>query len=136
MLVRRFPDLPVYVHERGAPHLVDPSKLLASAKRVYGDEMDTLWGEFAAVPEAQHPRADGRRAVRGLPRRVHARPRRAPRHLPARGDAATRTSATWRGIRIPPHAHTYAPTPPPDIDIPAWLESLELVAGSIRRRSA
>ena len=50
----------MYVHERGAPHLVDPSKLLASAKRVYGDEMDSLWGEFAAVPERNITRAEGR----------------------------------------------------------------------------
>src|SRR5919199_4091975 len=44
-LVERWPELPVYVHERGARHLADPSKLLASAERLYGDEMERLWGE-------------------------------------------------------------------------------------------
>ena len=49
-LVARHPQLTVYVHERGAPHLIDPSKLLASAQRLYGADMDRLWGEFALVP--------------------------------------------------------------------------------------
>jgi glyoxylase-like metal-dependent hydrolase (beta-lactamase superfamily II) len=50
-LVRRWPELEVYVHERGAPHLIDPSKLLASAERLYGDQMERLWGEIVPVPE-------------------------------------------------------------------------------------
>ena len=49
-LVRENPRLRVYVHEKGAPHMIDPAKLLASAVRLYGDEMDTLWAEFLAVP--------------------------------------------------------------------------------------
>ena len=49
-LLARNPAIDVYVHERGAPHMVDPSKLLASARRLYGDSMDRLWGEFLAVP--------------------------------------------------------------------------------------
>ena len=53
-LVRQHPHVKVYVHARGAPHLVDPAKLLASAARLYGDQMDRLWGEFAAVPAADH----------------------------------------------------------------------------------
>src|SRR5205823_6339680 len=50
-LVRRFPSVQVYVHERGARHLVDPSKLLRSAGQLYGDDMDRLWGEVLPVPE-------------------------------------------------------------------------------------
>ena len=50
-LVRRWPSLEVYVHERGAQHMVDPSRLLGSASRLYGDDMDRLWGEMVAVPE-------------------------------------------------------------------------------------
>ena len=84
-LVKRWPDLPVYVHERGAPHMVDPSRLVASAGRLYGGEegLRALWGEMVPVPEAQPARADRRRARhRGrLPRRVHARPRLPPRLL-------------------------------------------------------
>jgi glyoxylase-like metal-dependent hydrolase (beta-lactamase superfamily II) len=126
VLVRRFPDLSVYVHERGAPHLVDPSKLLASAKRVYGEEMESLWGEFAAVPEGNvRPLAGGER-IDGF--RVEYTPGHAIHHVTylheATGDAYVGDVA---GVRIPPHEHTYAPTPPPDIDIPVWLESIELV---------
>jgi glyoxylase-like metal-dependent hydrolase (beta-lactamase superfamily II) len=128
VLVRRFPDLAVYVHERGAPHLVDPSKLLASAKRVYGDEMDSLWGEFAAVPERNITALKGGERFEGL--RVEYTPGHAVHHVTylreATGDAYVGDVA---GIRIPPHTHTYAPTPPPDIDIEAWLESLALVRG-------
>ena len=59
-LVRRFPELEVYVHERGAKHLADPSRLLASATRLYGDDMDRLWGEVTPVPEANlRPLAGG-----------------------------------------------------------------------------
>src|ERR671934_108524 len=50
VLARRFPELRVYVHELGAPHLVDTSKLLESAGRLYGDDLDRLWGEVAPVP--------------------------------------------------------------------------------------
>ena len=51
-IVERVPGIKVYVHERGAPHMIDPSKLLASATRLYGDQMETLWGEFLPVPAA------------------------------------------------------------------------------------
>src|SRR5215472_5242648 len=50
-LVARWPDLEVYVHERGAKHMVAPERLLESARRLYGDDMDRLWGEFLPVPE-------------------------------------------------------------------------------------
>src|SRR6185295_14797284 len=49
-LVRENPRLRVFVHEKGAPHMIDPAKLLASATRLYGDAMDRLWGEFLPVP--------------------------------------------------------------------------------------
>jgi glyoxylase-like metal-dependent hydrolase (beta-lactamase superfamily II) len=128
VLVRRFPDLAVYVHERGAPHLVDPSRLLASARRVYGDDMDSLWGEFAAVPERNIRSLAGGERFDGF--RVEYTPGHAVHHVTylheSTGDAYVGDVA---GIRIPPHEHTYAPTPPPDIDIPLWLESLELVRG-------
>src|SRR5881398_894186 len=51
LLVREHPALQVHVSEVGAPHLVDPTKLEASARRLYGDTFDTLWGEIAPVPE-------------------------------------------------------------------------------------
>ena len=84
-LVRDHPALRIYVHEKGAPHMVNPDKLLASATRLYGDDMDRLWGEVLPVPEQnlidparrRTPRG-GRAHARG---RVHARPRVASREL-------------------------------------------------------
>src|SRR5213592_1452431 len=66
VLVRRFPEIQVYVHERGAPHLVDPSKLLASAEKLYGDDMERLWGEVAPVPEENVHALSGGETVEGF----------------------------------------------------------------------
>lgn len=126
VIVRRFPDVPVYVHERGARHLVAPERLLESARRVYGDEMDSLWGEFAAVPEWNIRSLAGGERFEGF--RVEYTPGHAVHHVTylheETGDAYV---GDVGGIRIPPHRHAYAPTPPPDIDLPLWLRSIESV---------
>ena len=84
-LVRRWPDTPVFVHERGAPHLIDPSKLWASASQLWPDDMDERWGEVVPVPESDiNLVGDGDVAVRDA-RRVHARARVPPRLLLPRG---------------------------------------------------
>jgi glyoxylase-like metal-dependent hydrolase (beta-lactamase superfamily II) len=127
VLCRRFPDLQVYVHENGAPHLVDPSKLLKSAGRLYGDDMWELWGEVAPVPEDRiHPLRGGE-SIDGF--RVAYTPGHASHHVcylhEDSGDAYVGDVA---GVRIPPYELTVAPTPPPDIDVEAWLDSLHTVA--------
>src|ERR1044071_8446880 len=78
-LVRRWPELEVYVHERGAPHVIDPSKLLASAERLYGDQMERLWGEIVPVPEGSVKVPSGGETVRGM--RVSCTPGRAAHHV-------------------------------------------------------
>ena len=65
-IVREHPHITVLVHERGAPHMIDPSRLLDSATRVYGNDMDRLWGEFASVPQTQD-RLVVRRGKRSTP---------------------------------------------------------------------
>jgi glyoxylase-like metal-dependent hydrolase (beta-lactamase superfamily II) len=127
VLVRRHPDLKVYVHQKGAPHLVDPSKLLASAAKLYGEEnMDRLWGEVAPVPEENIVALTGGETVEGF--RVEYTPGHASHHVcylhEDSGDAYTGDVA---GVRIPPSELTIAPTPPPDIDIEAWGKSLGVV---------
>src|ERR1700709_2072564 len=85
-LVRRWPGLEVYVHERGAPHLIDPSKLLASAERLYGDQMQRLWGEILPVPATNVKVLAGGETVGGMRRTRPPRP--APHtaaHPPAHG---------------------------------------------------
>jgi glyoxylase-like metal-dependent hydrolase (beta-lactamase superfamily II) len=127
VLCRRFPDLQVYVHENGAPHLIDPSKLLKSAGRLYGDDMWELWGEVAPVPEERIHALSGGETVDGF--RVAYTPGHASHHVcylhEDSGDAYVGDVA---GVRIPPYELTVAPTPPPDIDVEAWLDSLHTVA--------
>jgi glyoxylase-like metal-dependent hydrolase (beta-lactamase superfamily II) len=127
VLVRRFPHLKVYVHERGAPHMIDPSRLLASARKLYGDEMDALWGEVAPVPEENVHVLEGGETVEGF--KVAYTPGHASHHVSylheSTGDAYV---GDVGGVRIPPSDLTLAPTPPPDIDLEAWRESLDKIA--------
>jgi glyoxylase-like metal-dependent hydrolase (beta-lactamase superfamily II) len=132
-LVRRWPHLDVYVHERGAPHLIDPSKLLASAGRLYGeDRMQALWGEIVPVPaERVHTLAGGETlTLDGAGRfQVAYTPGHASHHVCyLREDDGRAFVGDMAGVRIPPTHVTIAPTPPPDIDVEAWDRSLETIA--------
>jgi glyoxylase-like metal-dependent hydrolase (beta-lactamase superfamily II) len=125
-LVRRWPELPVYVHERGAGHLEDPTKLLASAERLYGDQMERLWGEVAPVPKANlHPLRGGEEIL-GF--RVAYTPGHASHHVsylhPPTGRAFVGDTAA---VRIPPSNWVLPPTPPPDIDLELWEESIDRI---------
>ena len=128
VLVERFPGLEVWVHERGAPHLIDPSKLLASASRLYGDEMERLWGEVRPVPR------ENVRVLRGGeqldPFAVAYTPGHASHHV-SYWHEPTRTALVGdvAGVRIAPSPYVLAPTPPPDIDLEAWRVSLDLLRG-------
>ncbi len=127
VLARRFPDLRVYVHEVGAPHVIDPSRLLSSAARLYGPEnMGELWGEVAPVPAERVTELRGGEEVEGLA--VHHAPGHARHHVvyldPASGDAYTGDVA---GVRVPPGELVVAPTPPPEIDVEAWQESVAML---------
>jgi glyoxylase-like metal-dependent hydrolase (beta-lactamase superfamily II) len=134
-LVRRWPELEVYVHERGAPHLIDPSKLLASAERLYGDQMGRLWGEIVPVPEANVKVLGGGETVRGM--RVAYTPGHASHHVCyLHEDSGTAFVGDVAACRIPPSGLIMPPTPPPDIDVEVWEESLDLVAGWSPRRLA
>lgn len=125
-LVRRWPELEVFVHERGAPHLVDPSKLLASAERLYGDRMEHLWGEIVPVPERNVKPLAGGEDVLGM--RVAYTPGHASHHVCYFHEATgTAFVGDVAAVRIPPSDLIVPPTPPPDIDIETWLESIAIV---------
>jgi glyoxylase-like metal-dependent hydrolase (beta-lactamase superfamily II) len=127
VLCRRYPDLTVYVHERGARHLIDPTKLIESAGRVWGDDMWELWGEVAPVPEERLRVLEGGETVEGF--RVAYTPGHASHHVAyLHGDSGDAYVGDVAGVRLPPYEHTIAPTPPPDIDVEAWLDSLHTVA--------
>ena len=129
-LVARWPDLEVYVHERGARHMSDPTRLLESARRLYGEQMDTLWGEFLPVPEENLRVLVGgeRIEVDGTPGpfEVGYTPGHASHHV-SYLHQGTAFVGDVGGVRIMPEPLTIAPTPPPDIDLEAWHRSLELV---------
>jgi len=134
-LVRRWPDLEVYVHERGAPHLIDPSKLLASAERLYGDRMQRLWGEIVPVPEANVKPLSGGEQILGM--RVAYTPGHASHHVCyMHEESGTAFVGDVAAVLIPGTDLVVPPTPPPDIDIEAWEESIATVEGWSPQRLA
>jgi glyoxylase-like metal-dependent hydrolase (beta-lactamase superfamily II) len=126
LLVRRWPDLKVYVHERGAPHLVDPSRLLESARRLYGADMDRLWGEVLAVPEENVGILRGGEELLDGRFEVAYTPGHASHHVSYLYDRIAFVGDVG-GVRIMPETLAIPPTPPPDIDVEAWHDSIERV---------
>ena len=125
-LVQRWPDLEVYVHERGAPHLIDPSKLLASAERLYGGAMERLWGEIVPVPEANVRALSGGESVLGM--RVAYTPGHASHHVCyLHEESGTAFVGDVAAVSVPGTNLVVPPTPPPDIDVETWEESIEIV---------
>jgi glyoxylase-like metal-dependent hydrolase (beta-lactamase superfamily II) len=122
VLVREHPELTVWVSEIGAPHLVDPSRLERSARRLYGDTFDELWGELAPVPEANIRIATDR--VAGL--EVFPAPGHASHHV-CYFDGTTLYAGDAAGVRIQPSRAVLPPTPPPDVDVEAWHRTLEQI---------
>ena len=127
VLVREHPELQVHVSEIGAPHLIDPSRLEASARRLYGDEFDTLWGELAPVPEGNVVVVDTR--VIGL--ECFPSPGHASHHVCYLDGDGTLYAGDAAGVRILPSSFVLPPTPPPEVDLEAWAATLD----EIERRS-
>jgi glyoxylase-like metal-dependent hydrolase (beta-lactamase superfamily II) len=125
-LVQRWPDLPVYVHERGAPHLIDPSRLYSSAQRLYGDDMERLWGEMLPVPEENLKILEGGERVLDGRFEVAYTPGHASHHVSYLREG-TAFVGDVAGVRITPGSITIPPTPPPDIDVKLWHESIARV---------
>ena len=129
-IASRVPDVSVFVHERGAPHMVDPSRLLASATRLYGDQMDALWGAFEPVPVGNVTPLVGGETISVARRslRVAYTPGHASHHVSYLDETdGTAFVGDTGGVRLS-HDYLLAPTPPPDIDINAWESSLDRIA--------
>jgi glyoxylase-like metal-dependent hydrolase (beta-lactamase superfamily II) len=134
-LVKRWPELEVYVHERGAKHLVDPSRLMESATRLYGDDMDRLWGGMTPLPQENLRVLEGGETV--LDRfEVAYTPGHASHHVSYLHDGTTAFVGDVGGVRINSRSLTIPPTPPPDIDVDAWHRSIDLVLGWRPKRLA
>lgn len=129
-LVADHPGLRVYVHAKGAPHLIDPSRLLSSAARLYGDDMDALWGEVRAVPASALVVLNGGESIapggHGLD--VEYTPGHASHHVSYfTADRSLALVGDTAGVRLPGGGVVLPPTPPPDIDLEAWRASLDLI---------
>lgn len=126
-LVRRLPKARVYVHPIGAPHLVDPERLLTSASRIYGDQMERLWGEILPVPEERVVElSDGEELrIAGRTLRALDTPGHAHHHLAfhdeERGAVFTGDVAAVRLAGLP---YVRPPTPPPELDLDLWRQSV------------
>jgi glyoxylase-like metal-dependent hydrolase (beta-lactamase superfamily II) len=125
-LVQRWPDLRVYVHERGARHLVDPSRLYSSAQRLYGDDMERLWGEMLPVPEENLEILEGGERLLDGRFEVAYTPGHASHHVSYLHEG-TAFVGDVAGVRITPDSITIPPTPPPDVDVELWHESIARV---------
>jgi glyoxylase-like metal-dependent hydrolase (beta-lactamase superfamily II) len=121
VLVREHPALQVHVSAIGAPHLVDPSRLERSARRLYGDTFDPLWGELAPVPE-ENVHVVGDRVL-GLD--CFPTPGHATHHVCYLDRDGTLYAGDAAGVRIFPGRFVMPPTPPPEFDLDAWQETLE-----------
>ena len=129
-IVERVPAIRVHVHERGAPHMVDPAKLLASATRLYGDQMDTLWGAFLPVPATNLNVLKGGEciAAAGTTLRVAYTPGHAKHHVSFLDETTGAAYVGDTGGICAAGDYLLAPTPPPDIDLAAWGHSLTAIA--------
>jgi glyoxylase-like metal-dependent hydrolase (beta-lactamase superfamily II) len=132
VLVREHPELQIHVSHIGAPHLVEPSRLELSARRLYGDTFDPLWGELAPVP-AENVHVVGSRVL-GLD--AFPTPGHASHHVSYLDDAGTLYAGDAAGVRVVPIPHVLPVAPPPDIDLEAWENTLHQIEIRSPRRLA
>jgi glyoxylase-like metal-dependent hydrolase (beta-lactamase superfamily II) len=132
VLVREHPGLQVHVSPVGAPHLLDPERLERSARRLYGDEYDSLWGELAPVPAANLHEVDG--PVLGL--ETFPSPGHAEHHVCYLAADGTLYAGDAAGVRIQPGRRVVPPTPPPELDPAAWERTLDEIERRMPERLA
>ena len=131
-LVSRLPHLEVHVHADGAPHMADPERLVASTRRTFGEAHDRLWGDVEPVPaECIRPWEPAGRGPASVPVpgvRAFATPGHIAHHVSYLAEAdGTFVAGDALGVILAPGAPSYPPTPPPSVDVPAWLETLDVL---------
>jgi glyoxylase-like metal-dependent hydrolase (beta-lactamase superfamily II) len=126
-LMREAPQARFHVHPLGAPHMIDPSKLIASATRIYGDDMERLWGAFEPVPPDRLAVLEDGERIRCGRRTLVAMytPGHAVHHVAFHDpDLGTVFTGDVAGVRLGRVPYVRPPTPPPDIDLEAWRVSI------------
>ncbi len=130
-IVRRHPELTVWVSAIGAPHLVDPARLERSARRLYGTAFDELWGDLVPVPEANVRVADGNvLGWESFPTQGHA-----SHHVSYYRDG-TLLAGDAAGVRMPGNGYVMPVSPPPDIDVEVWHASIQAIRDRLPERLA
>lgn len=127
-LIKRMPQAKVYAHSKGMPHLLDTTKVVASATRIYGDRMQQLWGDIESTPADRVLAIEDGDVLTVAGRRleVHYTPGHAAHHVvffdTHSGDLFAGDTA---GVRLQGVDYIRPPTPPPDIDLEAWSNSTD-----------
>lgn len=127
-LLELLPNATFYAHEVGLPHMIDPSKLIKSATRIYGERMEELWGEIRPVPEDRLVALKGGEEIEaaGGILKAHYTPGHAYHHLAFHEpESGALFAGDVAGIRLPGQSYVRPPTPPPEVDMEAWKSSIE-----------
>ena len=126
----------VYVHEIGAPHLIDPNRLMASATRIYGDMMDTLWGPMTPIPEAQITALQGGETLKlgGRTFQVIYTPGHASHHVAYLLDEDALFTGDAAAIHLKGSSVVRPALPPPEVDLETWRESAETMLAAKPKR--
>lgn len=132
VLVRENPALQVHVAQSAIVHLAYPVALEQSARRIYRERFDELWGELVPVPERNLNPVAG--DVAGI--ECFATPGHASHHFSYLAPDGTLYAGDVAGVRILPGEYVSPPTPPPDIDLAAWFRSIEEIERRRPRRLA
>ena len=122
-IVREHPHIEVHVHGAGAPHLVDPTRLIESARRIYGDVLDAAYGAPLPVPSQNVVEVEQEAA--GL--KAFATPGHASHHASYMGEDGTLYAGDATGVRIMPGTFVIPHAPPPDIDLDAWNRTFDQI---------
>ena len=130
VLVRQNPWLQVHVSEVGAPHLVDPSKLDASARRLYGDAFDELWGDWRRFRTRTSTSSASGWSASTVPTPGHA-----SHHVSYLESDGTLYAGDAAGVRLEGASFVMPPCPPPEFDLEAWERSLVEIERRVPRAS-
>lgn len=129
-MVRENPRLAVYVHSAGARHMADPSKLMASARRLWPDTLDTLFGDMLPVPTANLRVLEGDETISLGSAKFHVEytPGHASHHVTYFDeDSGVAFTGDTTGVRVENGPYILPATPPPDIDLTVWDESFRKI---------
>lgn len=127
-LARLFPRARIHVHAEGAPHLVDPTRLVASTRRTFGEAHDRLWGDVQPVPADRITAWSPGDGALWADFRPVPTPGHIAHHLAYLDERdGTLFAGDAMGIVLSAEAPSHPPTPPPAVDLEAWRETLEEV---------